>query len=253
MPGDAHTRRYYQQLTRFSSGFALLADVAMLVLGGSLKRRERLSARLGDILSQLYLASSALKRYEDEGRPAQDLPLLHWSMQDALHRMEQAFYGLFENLPGRFIGWAMESVIFPYGRELRPPRDELGSQVVDLMRVPNPARERLTAGVFVSKDESDAVRILESALRAVIAAEDVEAKIRAAHKAGTIAGRSPDQLAGHALEKGVISRAEAETLERAHQLRRKAIMVDDFPQDFGKTEIYQTTKAVTFEALHGTT
>ncbi len=253
VPGDAHTRRYYQQLTRFSSGFAFLADVAMLVLGGSLKRRERLSARLGDILSQLYLASSALKRYEDEGRQAQDLPLLHWSMQDALHRMEQAFYGLFENLPGRFIARALQGVIFPFGRELRAPRDELGSQVADLMRVPNPARERLTAGVFVSKDESDAVRILETALRAVIAAEDVEAKIRAAHKAGTIAGRSPDQLAGHALEKGVISRAEAETLERAHQLRRKAIMVDDFPQDFGKTEIYQTTKAVTFEALRGTT
>jgi acyl-CoA dehydrogenase len=253
VPGDAHTRRYYQQLTRFSSGFALLADVAMLVLGGSLKRRERLSARLGDILSQLYLASSALKRYENEGRQAQDLPLLHWSMQDALHRMEQAFYGLFENLPGRFIARALQVVIFPFGRELRAPRDELGSQVVDLMRVPNPARERLTAGVFVSKDENDAVRTLESALRAAIATEDVEAKIRAAHKAGTIAGRSPDQLAGHALEKGVISRAEAETLERAHQLRRKAIMVDDFPQDFGKTEIYQTTKAVTFEALRGTT
>jgi acyl-CoA dehydrogenase len=120
------------------------------------------------------------------------------------------------------------------------------------MRIPNPARERLTAGVFVSGDESDAVRTLETALRAVIAAEDVEAKIRAAHKAGTIAGRSADQLAGDALEKGVISRAEAETLERAQQLRRKAIMVDDFPQDFGKTEIYQTTLAVTFEALRRT-
>jgi len=252
VPGDAHTRRYYQQLTRFSSGFALLADVAMLVLGGSLKRRERLSARLGDILSQLYLASSALKRYEDEGRQAQDLPLLHWSMQDALHRMEQAFYGLFENLPGRVIARALQGVIFPFGRELRAPRDELGSRVVDLMRVPNPARERLTAGVFVSSDESDAVRTLESALRAAIAAENVEAKIHAAHKAGTIAGNWPDRLAAHALEKGVISRAEAATLERAHELRRKAIMVDDFPQDFGKTEIYQTTQAVTFEALHKT-
>jgi acyl-CoA dehydrogenase len=164
--------------------------------------------------------------------------------------MEQAFYGLFENLPGRFIARMLQSLIFPYGRELRAPRDELGSQVVALLLTPNPARERLTAGVFMSRDEDDAVRTLENALGAVIAAEAVEAKIHAAHKAGTIAGKSPDQLAGHALQKGVISRAEAETLERARQLRRKAIMVDDFPQDFGKTEIYQTTKAVTFEALH---
>ena len=256
VPGDAHTRHYYQQLTRLSSGFALMADVAMLVLGGALKRRERLSARLGDILSQLYLASSVLKRYEDDGRPAEDLPLLHWAMQDALHKIEEAFFGLFENLPNRFIAWTLRGVIFPlilpYGREFSPPRDELGSRVVNLLLVPNPARERLTGGIFVSQDENDPVGVLEAALREVIAAEDVEAKIRAAHKAGTIAGRFADELAEQALDKGVISRAEAEILERAKRLRRKAIMVDDFPQDFGKTEIYQTTEPVTFEALRKT-
>lgn len=256
VPGDAHTRRYYQQLTRFSSAFALMADMAMLMLGGALKRRERLSARLGDILSLLYLASSALKRYEDQGRPAEDLPLLRWAMQDTLHKIEEAFFGLFENLPHRFIAWSLRGVIFPlnrpYGREFSPPRDALGSEVVNLLLVPNPARERLTAGVYVSQDENDPVGGLETALRAVIAAESVEAKIRAAHKAGTAAGRFADELAAQALEKGVISPAEAAMLERAQQLRRKVIMVDDFPRDFGKTEIYQTTQAVTFEALRRT-
>ena len=255
-PGDAHTRRHYQQLTRFSSAFALMADMAMLMLGGSLKRRERLSARLGDILSLLYLASSALKRYEDQGRPAEDLPLLRWAMQDALHKIEEAFFGLFENLPNRFIAWSLRGIIFPlnllYGREFSPPRDELGSQVVNLLLVPNPARERLTAGIYLSQDENDPVGALEAALRAVVAAESVEAKIRAAHKAGTVAGRFAGELAGQALEKGIISPAEAAILERAQQLRRKAIMVDDFPQDFGKTEIYQTTQPVTFEALRKT-
>ncbi len=254
-PGDAHTRRYYQQLTRFSSAFALMADAAMLMLGGTLKRRERLSARLGDILSLLYLASSVLKRYEDQGRPAEDLPLLHWAMRDALHKIEEAFFGLFENLPNRFMAWLLRGVIFPlilpYGREFSPPRDELGSRVVNLLLAPNPARERLTAGIFVSQDENDPVGVLEAALRAVIAAESVEAKIHAAHKAGTIAGRFPEELVGQALEKKVISQIEAETLERARLLRRKAIMVDDFPRDFGKTEIYQTTQPVTFEALRG--
>ena len=256
VPGDRHTRRYYQQLTRLSSGFALMADIAMLVLGGSLKRRERLSARLGDILSLLYLASAALKRYEDQGRPAEDLPLLHWSVQDALHKIEEGFFGLFENLPNRTLAWALRGLIFPYifsyGREFRPPRDELGRQVVDLLLAPNPARERLTAGVYLSKDESDPIGSLEAALRAVIAAEAVEGKIRAAQKTGTITGRLADELAGQALTKGVISAAEAQTLEHAKQLRRKAIMVDDFPQDLGKTEIYQTTQPVTFETLRRT-
>ena len=256
VPGDRHTRRYYRQLTRLSSGFALMADIAMLVLGGSLKRRERLSARLGDILSLLYLASAALKRYEDQGRPAEDLPLLHWSVQDALHKIEESFFGLFENLPNRILAWAMRGLIFPYifpyGREFRPPRDELGRQVVGLLLTPNPARERLTAGVYRSPDESDPIGSLEAALRAVIAAEAVEAKIRAAQKTGTITGRSADELAGQALAQGVISAAETRILEHAKQLRRKAIMVDDFPRDLGKTEIYQTTQPVTFEALHRT-
>ncbi len=252
VPGDRHTRRYYQQLTRLSSGFALMADVAMLVLGGSLKFRERLSARLGDILSLLYLASAALKHYEDQGRPAEDLPLLHWSVQDALYRIEEGFFGLFENLPNRFLARMLRGQIFPYGREFRPPRDELGRQVVDLMLAPNPARERLTAGIYLSDDENDPVGSLETALRAVIAAEAVEGKIRAAQKTGALDGRSADEVAAQALAKGVISDAEARALALAKQLRRKAIMVDDFPRDLGKTEIYQTTQPVTFETLHRT-
>ena len=104
----------------------------MFLLGGSLKRRERLSARLGDILSNLYLASAALKRYEDEGRPAEDLPLLHWAMKDALSRTEDAFYGLFANFPHRIVAWGLRGIIFPfiftYGRKFEPPRDDLGTR-----------------------------------------------------------------------------------------------------------------------------
>ncbi len=146
-PGDRHTHRYYRQLTRLSSGFALTADAAMLLLGGSLKRRERLSARLGDILSWLYLASATLKRYEDSGRPADDLPFVHWAMHDALHKIQQAFYGLFENLPNRFVAGALRLVVFTYGREFEPPRDNLGHAVVQTLLAPGPARDRLTAGV----------------------------------------------------------------------------------------------------------
>jgi acyl-CoA dehydrogenase len=256
-PGDGHTKRYYQQLTRLSAAFAWAADVSMFMLGGSLKRRERLSARLGDILSNLYLASAALKRYEDDGRPAEDLPLLHWSVQDALARAEEAFYGLFANLPNRFIAWGLRVVIFPliypYGREFEPPRDRLGSQVVGLLLAPGPARERLTAGIYMPKGEDEPVAALEAALRAVIAAEPIGAKIRKARESGAIGASFADQIVEEALAKGVISRQEMAAMDLAKQLRRRVIMVDDFPKDLGKTEIHQTTQPVTFENLRGRT
>jgi acyl-CoA dehydrogenase len=248
-PGDAHTRRYYQQLTRLSSAFALMADAAMFVLGGSLKRRERLSARLGDVLSWLYLASAVLKRYEDSGRPADDLPLVRWALQDALAKIEQAFHGLFENLPNWPVAFVLRNVIFSYGREFAPPRDQLGQAVVNTLLEPGAARQRLTAGVFVPKNEDEPVGALEAALRAVIAAEEVEAKIRAGVKAGTIKGRRADELAAQATAHNLISSGEAAVLAQAQALRRKVIMVDDFPRDLGKSEIFQTTQAVTFESL----
>ena len=142
----------------------------------------------------------------------------------------------------------MRHCIFTYGAECKPPRDQLGQQVVRTLMEPGPARERLTAGVFIPKNETEAVGALEAALVAVIAAEKVEAKIRAAVKAGTLQGRGDAQVA-KALQAGVISAEEAAVLERAQTLRRRVIMVDDFPRDLGKTEIYQTTQAVTFEAL----
>ncbi len=252
VPGDAHVRRYYQQLTRLSSGFALMADAAMFVLGGSLKRRERLSARLGDILSQLYLASAALKRYADQGCPADDRPLLDWSIQDALHKAQVAFYGLFDNLPNRAAAFVLRNVIFPHGKEFAAPRDQLGQAVVRILLEPGDARDRLTAGVFVPQDPDEPLAALEAALHAVIAAEPVEAKLRAAVKAGVISAKFADELAAQALARGVISHAEAAALEAAKTLRRKVIMVDDFPKDLGKSEIYQTTQPVTFEALRRT-
>jgi acyl-CoA dehydrogenase len=248
-PGDKHTRRYYQQLTRLSSAFAWASDVSMFVLGSALKRRERLSARLGDILSQLYLASTVLKRFEDDGRPADDVPLLHWAMQDALNRAQEAFYGLFENMPSRLVACGLRVSIFPWGRVFDAPTDTLGSKVVGLLMTPGPARDRLTQGMCIPRDPDDPVTVLDAALLAVIAAEPIEAKMRAAKHAGTIGGEFSDQLAQDAVAKGVINAQEAEVLTRAKALRRKAIMVDDFPKDFGRSELFQTTQAVTFEAL----
>jgi acyl-CoA dehydrogenase len=244
-PAGKDTRRYYQQLTRLASAFAFAADVAMLVLGGTLKRRERLSARLGDILSQLYLASTALKRFEDDGRPEEDLPLLEWALQDALLCAQDAFYGLFQNMP-RVLGASLRLALFPWGRGFRPPHDRLGHEVCRLVLAPGPSRDRLTRGMFISRDENDPVATLERALEAVIAAEPVEIKLRAAVRRGTLA--SHDELTS-AVSRGIVTEAEAHSAGRARALRRKAIMVDDFPKDFGQSEIHQSTEPVTFEAL----
>jgi len=250
-PGDTHTRPYYRQLTRMSAAFAFSADIAMLMFGGALKRRERLSARLGDVLSQLYLASAALKMYEDGGRQSDEVAFVRWGLDDALHRAQEAFLGLFDNLPSRVLGRAMRRLVFPWGRPYEPPRDDVGREVVQALIGPSAVRTRLTRGVHVRDDENDPIGGLEAALAAVIAAEPVEAKLRAGQKAGTVTGRFPEEIVAHALAAGVLTPEEAAVLARAQALRRKVIMVDDFPKDLGKTEIHQTTQAVTFEALLG--
>src|SRR5205814_9949892 len=110
------TRRYYQQLTRFSAVRAFLSDVSMGSLGGALQRKEKLSARLGDILSLMYLCSATLKRYEVEGRQQADAPLLHWSMWDAMFKAQTALEGVISNFPNRTLAAVMRRIVFPLGR-----------------------------------------------------------------------------------------------------------------------------------------
>src|SRR6266700_7182 len=229
-------RRNYQHLTRISAALAYAADVSMLVLGGSLKRRERISARLGDVLSMLYLASAVLKRFEDEGRQEADLPLLHWSLRDALARAAEALHGVLANYPVRLVGWFLRLVTFPLGRHFAPPSDALAHEVARLLIAPSAARNRLCAGMYLPTPESEPLGCLEAALEAAIKAEAVEAKIRAAQKSGAVRGKTPEELAKAALAAGVIDAAEQALLKRAAQLRDEVIRVDDFPQDLGLSE-----------------
>jgi acyl-CoA dehydrogenase len=230
------TRRYYQQLTRFSSAFAFLADISMRVMGGELKRREKLSARLGDILSMLYLCSATLKRYESEGRQAADAPLMHWAIWDALYKAQQAFDGVIDNFPKRFIGRWLYRIIFPLGHPYAVPSDRIGQQVAKLLIEPSATRDRLTAETYVPKEQSEAVGAIELALAATIAAEPADAKIRAAEKKGVFAdlpeGNVRD-IAHAAFAAGVVTLTEYALLKRRNELRDTVIQVDDFPHDFG--------------------
>ena len=188
VPGAPALKRYYQQLTRMSAAFAFVADLSMIFLGGNLKRKEKLSGRLGDILSELYLASAVLKRFEDDGRQEDDLPLAHWALKDALARIQRAFYGVFENFPNRFAAIVIRLIVFPWGRVLSEPEDRLGSEIAQLMMEPSETRERLSNNTFVWRKEDDPVGCLELALEAAPAGEAAESKLRAAINAGNIGG-----------------------------------------------------------------
>ncbi len=230
------TRRYYQQLTRFSSAFAFLSDISMLVLGGELKRREKISARLGDILSMLYLCSATLKRYESEGRQAADAPLMHWAIWDAMYKAQMAFDGVIDNFPNRLIGRLLYRIVFPLGRPYAVPSDRIGHQVAKLLISPSAARDRLTAETYLPTDANEAIGALEQALAATIEAEPIEAKIRAAEKSGTFADlpeANVRDLAHAAFAAGVVTVTEYALLKRRNELRDIVIHVDDFPHDFG--------------------
>ena len=228
VPTEGPTQRYYQQLTRYSAAFAITADFSMLVLGGGLKRREKISARLGDVLSYMYMCSAALKRFEDDGRPAEDLPLLHWAVQDALYKLQEAFDGVLQNFPSRIAALLLRVLIFPLGKCLSPPSDELGHQVSGLLLQPGGTRDRLTQGMYLPKDEKDAVGALEAALASTLACEPIQATLETARKAGKITARDELERIAQASAAGLINAEQAKQLERDYALRRKVIMVDDF-------------------------
>ncbi|GKS68769.1 acyl-CoA dehydrogenase [Nitrosomonas sp. PY1] len=227
---------YYRKLTHFSASFACISDIALMRLGGSLKRRERLSARLGDILSLLYLCSATLKRFEDDSCPDSDLPLLHWSMQDALYQIQRAFDEFLTNFPVPIVFvWMLKALVFPVGKRCRLPSDELSHQVARILMKPGAVRDRLTTGVYVPKSSSDAnnepIADLELALQCAIDSEAAEAKMREGIKSKYITAKGDGKIA-QALQLNYITDAEANLLRRLKELRSKVVKVDDFAADF---------------------
>ena len=254
---DPATRRYYQQLTRFSAALAFLADVSMGALGGALKRKEKLSARLGDILSYLYLCSATLKRFEDEGRQAADAPLMHWAIWDAMFKAQNAFEGVISNFPNRWIALLVRGIVFPLGRPYEVPSDRLGHEVAKLLISPSATRDRLTAGMFLPEDVDDPVRQIELALDATIAAEPVEDKIRAAIRSGALSaavepGAPPDTLDRRAVAAGVITSDEARLLATHREFAAKVIRVDDFDANLESTDVRSPEASLTAPVRDGT-
>ena len=233
VPRTESTVRYFQHLSRFSAAFAIVSDTAMGTLGGSLKRREKISGRLADALAYLYLASAALKRYHDEVKTTANFSLVRWSVELCLYRVQDALLGILDNLPARPAAWALRVLIFPLGATMRPPSDALGQQVARDILEDREGRMTLTSDVFMPPQDEVGLGALEAALDKAVRAIPVETKLRDAVRAGAL-----DRAPGHMLDDlglaaGVISQAEYDLLNEARDARDEVIQVDAFdPETF---------------------
>lgn len=213
--GDA--THFYRQLSRYSSAFALCADMALLTLGGALKRKEMLSARFGDILSELYLLSAALKRWEDEGRQQDDLPALEWCMASGFKTIESRFAEILANLPNRFVAAILKFVVQPFGASVLGPSDRVAHRCAQMILEPSATRDRLTPDLSHVDDDGGLAR-LEKAFKLVTSTEDIAKRIRTA--------KLKDWK--QAVAQGVITQAEGERLQAAREAVKLVIEVDDF-------------------------
>ncbi len=227
-PGDAYTRKFYRKLARYAAALALVADISMLTLGGKLKQKERLSARLGDVLAQLYIGSAMLKRYEDQDRPAADRPLLAWAMHHAIHQIQLALDGFLRNFPLRPMAWVLRALVFPLGLRERAPGDGLGHRVAVLLMQPGEVRNRLCEGIFYGSGPLHWTGYLERALPKVIQADPIERKLAKAIKAGQIKALDYAGQLDEAVRSGVLTAIERELLAEARQITAEVIAVDDF-------------------------
>jgi acyl-CoA dehydrogenase len=238
-PVSGPTAQYYRKLSWVSASFALLADIAMGLYGGNLKRKEKLTGRFADIFSWLYLGTAVLRRFEGEGRKKEDLSFVHWSMKFALANIQQAFDGIYQNM-----GFPLKGLVSTWSRFntiSNMPSDDLGSQVARALQIPGSRRDALTQGMYIPADPEEALGRLENAFRLVTRANPIARKIVEGVREKKLPGDKPERLVSRAVEAGVITREEADLLVKAEEARNDAIQVDSFtPGEYMKTSAIKT-------------
>ena len=244
-PVSGPTARYYQHIVRFSASFAFTVDVAMLTLGGYLKKKENLSARLGDVLSAMYLASMVLKHHENQGRPAEDLPIVEWACRNLLYHAQEQLHGFLRNFPNRLLAGLMRVVVFPRGRHYSSPSDRLGRQVAERLTQPSEARERLGQFIYTTVQPDNPLGLLGEALALAIQMEPIEKRIRVEGvKTGRITALDLPGQIDQALAAGILTATEAQALHEYDRKVMNLIHVDDFaPHELGRQANPQPPRA----------
>ena len=231
-PVSGETAKYYKQLTRMSRALALCSDFSMLILGGDLKRKEMISARLGDVLSQLYIASAILKRYEDDGHQVSDLPFVEYSLKRCLYEIGNAFAGFFDNFSNKAVAKLLKVLIFPFGINYKMPKDDTAIAICSAMTQPGVMRDRLSFLCYVGEEDEDLTGHMEKAFVAMTEGDTIFRKIMLAQKKGEMDAKLPlYEAIEQACDKAIITSDEAEQLKQADRLRWQAINVDSFTKE----------------------
>ena len=229
VPDHGPTRRYYQHIERFSASFAFAVDVAMLTLGGYLKKKESLSARLGDVLSAMYLASMVLKHYDNEGQPEADLPIVEWACRNLLYSAQEQLHGFLRNFPNRFLAGLMRVLIFPRGLTYFAPSDRLSRQVANLVTAPTPTRLRLGVHAYTTLNERSPLGLLQEVLLLAEGAELLEKRVRdEGVKAGRVTALDLPGRIAQAVAAGILTQAEGASLAEFDRKVMQIVRVDDF-------------------------
>jgi acyl-CoA dehydrogenase len=232
VPETGATRRYYQHVNSFSARFAFATDMAMLALGGYLKQKEHLSARLGDVLSALYLASMVLKHYENQGRHEADLPLVEWCCRTLLYKAQEQLHGFLRNFPNRWLAGFMRLVVFPRGRTYFAPSDRLGRRIVEPLMMPSATRDRLAQGIYRTIEPGNVIGLLQEALELSVIAEPLEKRVRVEGvKTGRVTALDLPGQVEQALAVGLIDAREANVLRQYDRKVMEIIHVDDFASE----------------------
>jgi acyl-CoA dehydrogenase len=230
-PAGSAMAAAYAGFSRMSAAFALVSEAALLTLGATLKRREKISGRLADALAWLYLGSCALKRFQQDGEPPRDLPFVRFACAHATFEIQQALLGVLDNLPARPAAWLIRVLVLPPWSRVRPPDDRLGAAVARGLLEDRETRVALTGDIYVPPPDELGLGRLEAALREAVAAHAVETRIRDAVRAGRLDKAPGDMLLDAALAAGVISAADYEQVRHAHAVRDEVIQVDAFPPE----------------------
>lgn len=224
---DPVLKPYYQLVSRYSAVLALVADVSMISFGGALKRKERLSARLGDLLSLLYMASAVLK-YHRTNIQGVEHPIIEWSLNELLYRFQIQLDSYLVNVPIRPLAWVLRVLTQPLGLRIKRPPDGLSHQVAQLLLMPSKLREFFAEHAYLSPNSDNVVGQMHELLAEAIDMEAIEAKIVSASRDGRIDGKNLGELVKAAQSANIITEGEAEQFAAFDELRMRFINVDDF-------------------------